>query len=70
MVRTMILLAGILIATVPVADAQRLRERLAERMAARGAEAPAAGMVEHAYGTAPSRSSISGRRKARHAPRH
>jgi arylformamidase len=57
MVRLLVLLAGVAIVTTPVAEAQRLRERLAERMAeragARGAEAPAAGMVEHSFGTDP-----------------
>ncbi len=53
MVRSMILVAGIALLTTPVAEAQRFRERLAERMAARGAEAPVAGMVEHSFGTDP-----------------
>jgi acetyl esterase/lipase len=57
MVRLLVLLAGVAIVTTPVAEAQRLRERLAERMAeragARSAEAPAAGMVEHSFGTDP-----------------
>ncbi len=53
MLRLMALLAGIACVTIPVAEAQRFRERLAERMATRGAEAPAAGMVEYSFGTDP-----------------
>lgn len=57
MIRVILGVAGLALVAVPVAEAQRLRERLAERMAeragARGAEAPAAGMVEHSFGTDP-----------------
>jgi acetyl esterase/lipase len=57
MIRFALGIAGLALIAVPVADAQRLRERLAERMAeragARGAEAPASGMVEHSFGTDP-----------------
>jgi acetyl esterase/lipase len=57
MIRLALGITGLALVAVPVADAQRFRERLAERMAeraaARGAEAPAAGMVEHSFGTDP-----------------
>lgn len=57
MIRVILGVAGLALVAVPVAEAQRLRERLAERMAeragTRGAEAPAAGMVEHSFGTDP-----------------
>lgn len=57
MIRVILGMAGLALVAVPVAEAQRLRERLAERMAeragARGAEAPAPGMVEHSFGTDP-----------------
>lgn len=53
MFRSIVLLAGIALVSIPVADAQRFRERIAERMAARGATAPATGMVEHSFGTDP-----------------
>jgi len=57
MIRVILGVAGLAMVAVPVAEAQRFRERLAERMAeragARGAEAPAAGMVEHSFGTDP-----------------
>lgn len=57
MIRVFLGVAGLALVTVPVAEAQRFRERLAERMAeragARGAEAPAAGMAEHSFGTDP-----------------
>lgn len=57
MIRVILGVAGLALVAVPVAEAQRFRERLAERMAeravARGAEAPAAGMVEHSFGTDP-----------------
>lgn len=50
MLRLIALLGGAALLTAQAADAQRFRERIAERMAARGATAPATGMVEHAYG--------------------
>ncbi|WP_409456271.1 alpha/beta hydrolase [Sphingomonas sp. J315] len=50
MLRLIALLGGAALLTAQAADAQRLRERIAERMAAGGATAPATGMVEHAYG--------------------
>ncbi len=57
MIRVILGVAGLALVAVPVAEAQRFRERLAERMAeragGRGAEAPAAGMVEHSFGTDP-----------------
>ncbi len=53
MFRSIVLLAGIALVSTPVAEAQRFRERIAERMAARGATAPATGMVEHSFGTDP-----------------
>lgn len=53
MIRPILLAAVITLAASSTADAQRLRDRIAQRLADRDAATPLPGKVEHAYGSEP-----------------